>query len=193
MNERNQLAQAKYFLNRMKEIEGNYDEFSNNLSAFLSSARTVMQYIYEEVKNNRNVKWYKEKMSKSDVLKFFKSTRDLIIHVVPCKLIKNVTVEVSPIEISTTFSAVAISSSGGIVYAPKTEVIPSRKRKTISVHTYKFDMNWYDRKTKRYTEKDKKFCQGLCQKYDVMTFCSKYIKELEVIVNEGVKKGIISG
>lgn len=192
MNEKIKLKEARYFLNRMKLVETIYEEFTFNLSAFLTSARTVMQYMHDEAKTKGKRKWYDAKANSLDVLKFFQITRNLVIHVVPCVLQKDVIVKTSSLEITLSLRPVAVSSEGSIVYGP--EVVPSNETQTISVHTYKFDMNWYNQSiTKSYTADDKHLCQSICQKYDVLTFCEAYINELDAMMSEGIVKGIITG
>lgn len=48
MNERYKIGEAKYFLARMEESIRDRMAFRYNLSAFLSAARSVTQYAYEE-------------------------------------------------------------------------------------------------------------------------------------------------
>lgn len=194
MHEKKKLAEAKYFLERMRVVESNYNEFLYNLSAFLSSTRTITQYIIAEVKKNKNVNWYETKMNNSDILKFFISTRNLNIHVVPCRLEKNVEEKSNPIKIDLIFSPVAISSTGEIVYGSSINIAPNNQCETISIHKYKFDVDWYNQKnTKHYTLDDKQLCQRLCQTYDVITFCEVHIDELESMVNEGIRERKITG
>jgi hypothetical protein len=48
MTARNKLEEAEYFLTKMREIRPDQEEFSFNLSAFLSSARSVPDYLLED-------------------------------------------------------------------------------------------------------------------------------------------------
>jgi len=193
MNEKIKIKEAKYFLLRMKAVESNYEEFTYNLSAFLTSTRTVMQYCCEEATNNGQRPWYDSAMDSSDVLKFFKMTRDLVIHVVPCKLQKNVEVQVPTLTTQASLQPVAISSSGNLVIGTPIQVPATQSAQAITIHTYKFDTDWYDVITAQYNANDKAFCQGLCQSYDVMTFCQKYVDELDRVVTDGINKGYITG
>lgn len=56
MFEQEKLKEAKYFYSRMKEERGQEDResFKYNLSAFLSVARSVLQYALKEVDPGEN-------------------------------------------------------------------------------------------------------------------------------------------
>lgn len=200
MNEEVKLKEAKYFLNRMKEVKANYEDFVFNLSAFISAARSIAQYMHNETSSSGNLSWYESKMSSSDVLRFFKSTRDLNIHLIPCKLQKNVEIRVSTLNLTASIASTSISSSGTVVFASSSSSSSaSNENKEIpqakAVDTYKFDPDWYDQITinEHFTQTDKELCKRICQSYDVITFCEAYINKLEIIMNEGISAGIISG
>ena len=50
MNEYTKLKEAQYFNSEMVKKQLNRDSFNYNLSAFLSSARSILQYALEEAK-----------------------------------------------------------------------------------------------------------------------------------------------
>src|ERR1051325_3352821 len=84
MNELKKLQEARYFYTKMIDEQQNKDKFLYNLSAFLSAARSVLQYAKEEVKNKPSGQnWYDNLMNSSRILKFFKDKRDLNIHEKP--------------------------------------------------------------------------------------------------------------
>jgi hypothetical protein len=69
------------------------EAFQYELSAFLSSARSVLQYALEEAKQKANgQKWYKGQVSGNAVLKFFKDKRDLNIHAEPVRPSRHISV-----------------------------------------------------------------------------------------------------
>ena len=59
MNKKTQkLAEAKYFYDRMVEVQNtvvshNREYFIYNFSAFLSASRSVLQYMLEEIEQNK--------------------------------------------------------------------------------------------------------------------------------------------
>jgi len=78
------INEARYFIDRMKN---NYDDLlflEYNFSAFLSAARSVLQFIYEDIKNIPLKKeLYINEVSKNKIIKFFKYKRDTNIHIMP--------------------------------------------------------------------------------------------------------------
>lgn len=86
MYEKAKLEEAKYFLQQMEALVNEPTTFLYVLSAFLSAARSVLQYTYEEVKKNpRKLKWYEKQVNGNSILKFFKDKRNLNIHTKPIK------------------------------------------------------------------------------------------------------------
>ncbi len=84
MNEIRKLEEAKYFYTKMIDEQENKGAFIYNLSAFLSAARSVLQYALKEASTKPGgQKWYDNLMISSPVLKFFKDERDLNIHTEP--------------------------------------------------------------------------------------------------------------
>jgi hypothetical protein len=84
MNEIEKIQEAEYFLDRMTAKRESRDAFRFNLSAFLSAARSVLQYAREEVRPKPGgLAWYDSHMANNKVLKFFKDKRDINIHVEP--------------------------------------------------------------------------------------------------------------
>ena len=187
----------------MKIVKANYEEFVYNLSAFISASRSITQYMHLETTTNGNSSWYESKMINSDILKFFKSTRDLNIHIIPYQLQKHVTVQVNPLTLTASIASTSISSSGQVVFASipassssssSSSSSKSNSQESKSIDVYKFDPNWYDqiKTNEQYTEANKDLCKRICQSYDVITFCETYLNELEVIMNEGISKSFIS-
>ena len=197
MNENTKLKEANYFLDKMRKVKANYEEFVFNLSAFISSARSVMQYMEAETKAKNNSSWYEKKMLGSDILRFFRSNRDLNIHVVPIRLQKGM--EVPILNLSPTIASTSISSSGGVIFTtiPLSSSSSSSSSRQVdqSIDNYKFDPNWYATVSinEHFKQSDKDLCMKICQKYNVLTFCENYIYELNTIVDEGIDEGYITG
>ncbi len=84
MHERKKFREAEYFYSKMIEEQGHRENFTYNLSAFLSSARSVLQYALNEAKTKpRGQQWYDNRISTSPVSKFFEDKRDINIHIEP--------------------------------------------------------------------------------------------------------------
>jgi hypothetical protein len=193
MHEKIKLLEAEYFLNQMMALQSDYFKFTFNLSAFLSATRSVLYFMREELQGSRNQPWFDNKMNSTDILKFFKSTRDLNIHIRPCRPAKDVRVMVPVTTITTTLNGVAISSSGQIVYTRQSPISPTEIPQAELFHNYRFDEAFFDQTSAQYTNDDKILCKRLFKQYDVLTFCSEYFKELTAIVDEGISKKYISG
>ena len=59
MHELDKIKEAKYFLSQILHEKENFENFKYNLSAFISSARSVLQYALEEAKiKNGGQLWY---------------------------------------------------------------------------------------------------------------------------------------
>jgi hypothetical protein len=59
---REKLIEAQYFVQRMRGNSSDRDTFKYNLSAFLSAARSVREFLYKEHENSPNFKqWWKSK------------------------------------------------------------------------------------------------------------------------------------
>jgi len=85
MKAMSKLEEAFYFFNQMKENVDNKDNFKFNLSAFLSSARSITLFLQEEFNGNpRFEEWYPHKqdeMRANSLMKFCKETRNDEVHV----------------------------------------------------------------------------------------------------------------
>ena len=112
------LAEARYFYDRMVEvqktvIQHNREYFTYNFSAFLSASRSVLQYMWTEIKRNQDLgakqeakKWYEERMAASPMCQFFRGKRDSNIHVTPIMPIGHIIAIVpGPIAFRYSFSA----------------------------------------------------------------------------------------
>lgn len=81
------LEEAKYFFNQMKNNIKNRQALEYNLSAFLSSARSILYFMEKEFKNENwfaNITNKFNSYLKKDVnFKYFKEKRNLTIHEKP--------------------------------------------------------------------------------------------------------------
>lgn len=70
MNERYKIGEAKFFLAKMKESLHDRPAFRYYTSAFLTAARSVIQYAREESKSKGRQKWYDETIAEYEVLSY---------------------------------------------------------------------------------------------------------------------------
>jgi hypothetical protein len=84
--EAEKIRESEYFFQRMVQEQTDFDNFMFNLSAFLSSTRSVFQYVLEEAKTkNDGKKWLESTIAGSQILKYFKEKRNANIHMEPIK------------------------------------------------------------------------------------------------------------
>ena len=176
MNELEKLSEAKYFANRMKASINDPQDFQYELSAFLSSARSVLQYVYKGVKNNPDgILWYKAQISGNSVLKFFRDKRDVNIHVEPVKPSKNISMSIT--------DHIGISESIRIEIKRKDGMPEIRKDKGKPPETEEIE----PQVNIRYMFRDWNGPE------DVLELSNKYLISLKKFVKEGINSGIISG
>jgi hypothetical protein len=97
MREAEKIEEAEFFYAHLVNVEksrsANPDTFKFFLSAFLSAARSVLQYAHREAVGKPGGRgWYKGAVS-SVVLQYFKDKRDDNIHVEPVTVRNNDCIE----------------------------------------------------------------------------------------------------
>jgi len=81
MDEQRKLAEAEYFLDEMRKSQRFFpDEFQGQLSAFLSAARSVMQYIETKADKKHRLPWFQQLDINSKWCQFFRKKRNLNTH-----------------------------------------------------------------------------------------------------------------
>ncbi len=179
MHERKKLTETKYFYSRMVEEQGNRNNFTYNLSAFLSAARSVLQYTKKETKTKPGgEQWYNNRISASPVLRFFKDKRNVNIHTEPIQPATELKLTIrETVHISDSVSITIMDKDGNIVkHFSSDEPQPKPKKPEIPPTleiTYKFD-DWAGSE-------------------DVLTLCQMYVQELEDIIKDGVRQRFIIG
>ena len=178
MHENLKLAETEYFLNNMTEHENDPSEFHFLLSAFLSAARSVLQYALEEVKGNPQAQqWYEAKIAGSNILKFFKGKRDINIHQEPVQTNQHITIALKEtVHISEAVRVVITRGDGTTETHNSTGAAsPPKQEESKSLRSSKYFFNDWSG-----TE-------------DVVTLCHAYAAELRNLVTEGVANNYISG
>lgn len=82
MNEQKKLREAQYFLEQMQrtEMHDDVETFGFLFSAYLSAARSVLQYASSAAVKSRRQQWYDKHFGNSKWCKCFKEIRDGNIH-----------------------------------------------------------------------------------------------------------------
>ncbi len=175
MHEDSKLKEAHYFCSQMLAKLDDRQEFLFNLSAFLSAARSVLQYALKEAKSkDRGKEWYNGHIGSSRTLSFFKHKRDINVHIEPVTVSQHTLIEMT-LHISESFSLKVIHPDGNIVSEyhsePEAPPRPAHIPPKIS-HRFTFP-DW----------------EG---KEDVPGLCQAYFAELERVVADGQAKGFLT-
>src|SRR5438477_12783348 len=81
MHEEPKLREGAYFLLQMRSFLQDPEVFRYNLSAFLSAARSVVQYALKEARTKPGgQRWYDGFVEHDKLIRFFASRRDANIH-----------------------------------------------------------------------------------------------------------------
>jgi hypothetical protein len=179
MNENKKIQEAEYFLSKMSETINERQFFNFNLSAFLSAARSVLQYALKEASTKPNGQsWYDSAVQNRSVVRFFKDKRNVNIHIEPIKPSAEIHLEINEtISLSDAVSITNTDKNGNI---SGQEIVP-RSESTRKINSDEPTMNY------RYLFRDWSGTE------DVVALSRQYIKELKEIVSDGVTRGFIAG
>jgi len=180
MNEKVKIQEAKFFLSLMVKERENREAFKYSLSAFLTAARSVMQYALKEAKRKSGgLGWYKNRMAKSLILRYFTRKRNFNIHFDPVEPQKSAWIESKePVSLSGSLHIVLKDKNGKVIETRdilETQPQPEKAGESSfrSGLTYNFE-DWSGGE-------------------DVLTLSAMYIQELEKVVEDGIGRGLITG
>ncbi len=98
MYEESKLKEAWYFYSRMVSKTDNRDNLLFDLSAFLSAARSVLQYAFKEAQTKPGGRqWYDNHMTSSKVLAFFKDKRNINVHTQPVQVNQHTSIQLTEV------------------------------------------------------------------------------------------------
>ena len=177
MYEKSKLKEAGYFYSRMVSETDNRDNLLFDLSAFLSAARSVLQYASKEAQGKSDSQqWYDNHITSSKVLAFFKEKRNFNVHTQPVQVNQHTSIQ-------------------------STEVVRSSE----SIHIKKFDQTGRligeyssepsepppeseipPKVTHRFTFPDWSGTE------DVLQLCNLYLNELQRVVEVGQNNGFLT-
>jgi len=178
MHEKIKFSEAQYFYSKMVKENAIRENFCFELSAFLSAARSVLQYALKEARSKQGgEQWYGDLVSKSPTLSFFKDKRDLNIHSGPISPRTDCTVIIGEsICISDSISLVLKDKDGNIKEKFDTPRVLSETNKSSPTVIGKYQHRFIDWEGKE----------------DILELGGIYIRELEQLINDGLVKGFIS-
>jgi len=174
MHESDKLDEARYFLGHLRELP-EPPSFRFELSAFLTAARTALQYALEEAQAKGGQTWYDAHVSGKPLIKFFKDKRDINIHRTP--VVPTASTDLTIRHgggISASVHLVARNPEGQITQEVTIGGSPTPPHQpNIVAFSYAFS-DWKGPE-------------------DVLALCSQYLAEVESIISDGVAKGHLSG
>jgi len=180
MHEESKIAEAEYFLQELiRSAPRNPAVTRFNLSAFLSAARSALQYALEEARQKqRGQSWYDAAVNVDPVVRFLKDRRDINIHERPVPMRTHTTIGVGPgaLSLSSTSPTVLIERGDQVIEwtppPPQLPPLPATMEPPSTSHTYQF---------KEWPGPD-----------DVIAICTRYLAEVRRIVDEGRARGFLS-
>ncbi|HRY76958.1 MAG TPA: hypothetical protein P5524_02245 [Candidatus Paceibacterota bacterium] len=177
MHELEKIEEAKYFYSQMSREANNREGLKHNLSAFLSSARSVLQYALKEAQTKKGgQEWYDLQVSDNDAISFFTDKRDINIHAEPVSIRQDIELELTETIYISESARVAIEDPEGSVRESDNSDFKKAKQRVdlrpVTKTKYRFN-DWIGDE-------------------DIFILCQKYLDELEIIVADGKKKGFLS-
>lgn len=177
MHETAKLQEAHHFCSQLIKAQDDLssaDVFKYNLSAFLSAARSVVQYAHEEATlKSGGQRWYDEAVRLNKVIAFFKDKRDINIHQKPVHVKQDIALKFSEtLHLSASLNIVVRDAEGNI---KETRTVsdeapsPASFQPPIIENRYRFN-DWPGSE-------------------DVVNLCRLYLTELESLVTEGCRQG----
>jgi hypothetical protein len=179
MHERKKLAEAEHFLTRMESTRNTPATFRQELSAFLTAARSVLQYAERESRRRTGGQaWYDNAVSGHTLIAFFKEKRDTNIHAEPVVPSNDATVRIQAgLTLSGTLGMVHTNPQGEVLERRQpdqpTDFVPKAKRAVEVEYIYYFPQARH---------------VG-----DVLSACRDYLAELRALATDGLAKAMISG
>jgi hypothetical protein len=177
MREELKLRETEHFYSQMVSKIDNREEFIYNLSAFLSAARSVLQYAFKECKTKSGGQnWYRVQIGSSNVLTFFKDKRDINVHIKPVEVSQHTSIEVTDtLYISEGIEIKQFDENGQLIYEYSSEPEqPPRWPEIPPKITNKFTFpDWSGNE-------------------DVLQLCQVYLNELKRVIADGQNKRFLT-
>ena len=156
----------------------NRDNLLFDLSAFLSVARSVLQYALKEAETKAGgQQWYQIQVTSSNVLTFFKDKRDINVHATPIQVSQHTSIELTAIlHVSGSIHIKKFDQNGQLIgeYSSEPE-LPTQPAEIPPKITNRFTFpDWPGNE-------------------DVLQLCHLYLNELQRVVIDGQSKGFLTG
>lgn len=177
MYEESKLKEAWYFYSRMISETDNRDNLLFDLSAFLSAARSVLQYSLKEAQTKSGgQQWYDDHITSSKVIDFFRDKRDINVHIQPIQVSQRTSIQLTGVvRISGSIHIKKFDQTGRLIDEYSSELSePPLAPEIPSKVTHRFTFpDWSG------TE-------------DVLQLCQLYLKDLQHVVEDGLNNGFLT-
>jgi hypothetical protein len=186
MHEDLKLDEANYFLLRLTETSKRDPTGTRHeLSAFLSAARSALQYAYEEAKARGYLPWYETAVSTADpVVKFLTKTRNLNVHERPFSMRTNVAVGIPSgvLSFSNARSIVVATNADGEIVMEWPEMPPHLPPRQVNlIEPTEPSTTTYQYQFKEWPGPE-----------DAFKLCRRYLAEVKRIIDDGRARGILT-
>lgn len=192
MHEAKKLDEAAHFLSAMMQHQRDEDRtaFAYNLSAFLTAARSVLQYALEEIKKQQTPegkRWYETAMH-DPMFGFLKDARDTSMHRAPVPASKRF-METVNLQTKTTVSVSAtLMRNGKIVGTSFIEKLRTLLHRIVSrfFATRRLPITANALTSWEYRFSAWQGSENTCE------LCEKYLQRLHDVVADGQKHGFLT-
>lgn len=182
MDEQSKIAEAEHFYSEMVATVEERGWFEYSLSAFLTAARSVLQYAQKEATEKvGGQQWYDDRIGESTVLLFFKDERDLNIHDRPAKPSAHVEAKLQD-------GALLDDSAGAAGYDPHGNLLFKDEPAAIPKPRPKPADRWTDRSSVDTTY----YFKDWSGDEDVLELARKCLDELKDFVADGIAKRFLT-
>jgi hypothetical protein len=176
MNEQAKIKEAHYFLDQILAEPDERENFIYSLSAFVSAARSPLQYACKEAAGKTGGQaWYDRQVTGNAAVKFFKDARDLNIHERPVAPQQALGLNIGATARASASVTIAVIRANGTMerfHHPTRNPEGSDQSEVTITRKYFFE-DWLG-------------------KEDVVALCTTYLAEVERIVADGVANGILT-
>ena len=172
------MNEAKYFLERVREhVQSDRpQEVAYTFSAFMSAARSVLQYAHDEAKERKTLQWYETAVAGRAVVKKFRDMRNVSVHVTPVGPEQQVTIEAFiPLRVEVSVDLIVTDQNGKVVRKASTHPLPPSRAQQVCKGSF----------NRTYRVPDWNGSE------DLVALCEKYLTEIDEILEDGYQKGAL--
>jgi hypothetical protein len=183
VHEQAKIDEAQYFLTQLPRLVNQRKAFNYTLSAFLSAARSALQYAHKEASAKPGGRaWYDAELSGKAVIKFFKDQRDIGIHESPIKPSANIQGLITEgVRVSDSCSATIVREDGTVETHDAAEAVVSSPRANQRTAPEMVPSAEYEYSFRDWSGSE-----------DVIMLCEMYLDQVRGVVRDGAAKRFLT-